>query len=445
MAPINERFKSAWNAFLGRDPTLEQDFKYVGGGTSYRPDRYFYRIGCDKSFKNAIYNRIANDVAAVTIEHARVDQNGMYSETIHSGLNNVLTLDANTDQTGRSLIIDLVISLLDEGCVALVPTDTNVDPNRTDSYDILTARVGAITQWYPEHVKVKLYNERTGRQEEIMLPKRTIAIIENPFFSVMNEPNSTLKRLSRKLALLDIVDEQSSAGKLDLIIQLPYVIKSDARKQQADMRRKDIEMQLAGSKYGIAYTDGTEKITQLNRSLDNNILKQVEFLTAQLYNELGLTEEVFKGTADAEKMLNYYNRTVEPILSAITDELNRKFLTKTARTQGQRIVFRTNQFKLVPMDKLSDIANNFTRNEILSSNEVRALIGFKPVESARADELVNKNINTIQNEEQAVVDDAVNEAAKDEPMTDEEFEEMMSEFDKVDDELNGLEKDIQDE
>lgn len=442
MPPINERVRSAWNAFLGRDPTFEKEFRYVGGGTSYRPDKTAYRIGCDKSFKNAIYNRIANDVAAVTIEHARVDDNGMYLSTIHSSLNNVLTLDANVDQTGRSLLIDLVISLLDEGCVALVPTDTSVNPTNTDSYDILTARVGAITQWYPEHVKVRLYNERTGRQEEILLQKRTVAIIENPFYSVMNEPNSTLKRLSRKLALLDIVDEQSSAGKLDLIIQLPYVIKSDARRQQADARRKDIEMQLAGSKYGIAYTDGTEKITQLNRSIDNNIMHQVEVLTTQLYNELGLTEEVFKGTADAEKMLNYYTRTIEPILAAITDELNRKFLTKTARTQGQRIVFRNNQFKLVPMDKLSDIVNNLTRNEILSSNEVRALIGFKPVENERADELINKNINTVEDEEEAVVDD---ETAEDAPMTDEEFEEMMSDFDKVDDELDGLEEDMRDE
>lgn len=398
MPTFGERLAHAWSAFTSRDPTAlyRRDF---GQSSSRRPDRLRLLPGSERTIVNAIYNRIAIDVAAVKMVHAQLDQNDRFLETVDSGLNSCLNLEANIDQTGRAFIQDIVMSMLDEGCVALVPTETTLDPKISASYEILSMRVAKIVEWYPAHVKVRIYNEKTGRREELILPKATVAIIENPLYSVMNEPNSTLKRLVHKLALLDAVDEQSSSGKLDMIIQLPYVIKTEARRTQAEQRRKEIEMQLSGSKYGIAYTDGTEKITQLNRSLENNLLSQIEFLTSMLYGQLGLTEEIFKGTADEKTMLNYYNRTVEPILSAIADELKRKFLTKNARTRGQSIVFFRDPFKLVPVNDLAEIADKFTRNEILSSNEVRAIIGFKPVDDPKADELRNKNLNESEGQE----------------------------------------------
>jgi hypothetical protein len=331
-------------------------------------------------------------VSAIDIRHVRLDKNGRFLEEINSGLNNCLTLSANMDQTGRAFKQDIVMSMLDEGCVAIVPTDTTTDPKVTDSYDVETMRVGKIIQWRPRHVQVRLYNEQTGNKEEIWLPKKMVAIVENPLYAVMNEPNSTMQRLVHKLGLLDITDEQTASGKLDLIIQLPYVIKTDARRQQAENRRKDIEMQLAGSKYGIAYTDGTEKITQLNRSLDNNLMKQVEYLTNQLYSQLGITQTILDGTADEKTMLNYYSRTIEPIVSAIADEMKRKFLTKTARTQNQSIEFFRDPFKLVPVNDIAEIADKFTRNEIMTSNEIRQIVGMKPSDDPKADELRNSNI-----------------------------------------------------
>ena len=329
---------------------------------------------------------------AQDILHVRLDKNGRFLEEINSGLNNCLKLSANTDQTGRAFKQDVVMSMLDEGCVAIVPTDTTMNPKATDSYDIETMRVGKIIQWRPQHVQVRLYNEQTGKKEELWLPKKMVAIVENPLYAVMNEPNSTMQRLIHKLGLLDITDEQTASGKLDLIIQLPYVIKTDARRQQAENRRKDIEMQLAGSKYGIAYTDGTEKITQLNRSLENNLMKQVEYLTNQLYSQLGITQTILDGTADEKTMLNYYSRTIEPIVSAIADEMKRKFLTKTARTQNQSIEFFRNPFKLVPVNDIAEIADKFTRNEIMTSNEIRQIVGMKPSDDPKADELRNSNI-----------------------------------------------------
>lgn len=391
MPKFTQRLQHAWNAFRNnRDPTNQVS---VGISSYDRPDRRRRRLFADKSIVTAIENRIAIDVAAVSIQHVRTDQNGRYMETIKSGMNDVFTVEANADQTGRAFVQDLVMSMFDEGVVAVVPVDTTLNPITTGGFDIQTARVAKITQWYPQHVMVEVYNEKTGKKEEIMLPKKMVLIIENPLYSVMNEPNSTLQRLIRKLNLLDSLDEQTSSGKLDLIIQLPYVIKSEARRQQAEARRKEIEMQLAGSKYGIAYTDGTEKITQLNRSVENNLLTQIEYLTKTLYSQLGFTEEVFNGTADEKTMLNYNNRTVEPILSAIVDETKRKWLTKTARTQNQSIMFFRDPFKLVPIDKIADIADKFTRNEILSANEMRGIVGFKPVQDPRADELRNSNLN----------------------------------------------------
>lgn len=390
MPSFTTRLQHAWNAFFGRDAPKPVDH---GPVYSYRPDKRLLRRSSDKSIATSIYNRIAMDVASVAIKHVRVDQNERYIEEIKSGLDNCITLDANIDQTGRAFIHDAVLSMLDEGCVALVPIDTTLDPRVTGSYDIQTIRVGRIVNWYPEHIRVEVYNKNSGRREEIVLPKKICAIIENPLYSVINEPNSTMQRLIRKLNLMDALDEQASSGKLDLIIQLPYVIKTEQRRAQAEKRRKDIEQQLSGSKYGIAYTDGTEKITQLNRSLENNLLNQIEFLTGQLYNQIGLTEDVFNGTANEQAMLNYNNRTIEPILAALCDEMTRKFLTKTARTQGQRIKFFNEPFKLVPVEKLADIADKFTRNEILSPNEIRGIVGFKPVEDERADELRNRNIN----------------------------------------------------
>lgn len=392
MPKIGERLQHAWNAFLSREPTETTNY-YGGYMSGYRPDRPRVSYGSERSILASLENRIAIDVAQININHVRLDQNGMFAEIIDSSLNRVLNEEANIDQTGRELIQDLVLSMLDEGCVALVPIDTTFNPKVTGSYDIQSMRVGKITKWYPRDVQVQVYNDRTGKKEEIKLPKSIVAIIENPLYTVMNEPNSTLQRLKRKLSLLDTADEQAGSGKLDIIIQLPYVIKTDARRQQAEDRRKDIEMQLAGSKYGVAYTDGTERITQLNRPAENNLLKQIEYLTSMLYSQLGLTEEIFNGTADEKTMLNYYNRTIEPIISTITDNMKRKFLTKTAKSQNQSIKFFRDPFRLVPVSELADIADRFTRNEILTSNEFRAIIGYQPVNTERANELVNKNIS----------------------------------------------------
>lgn len=414
MAEVLTRFQNAWNAFLGRAPT-RQYTKWDGwnGGFSYRPDRTKLNITNERSIVASIYNRIAIDVAAVQIQHVRTDENDRYVETIASGLNNCLTLDANMDQTGRAFIQDIVMSMFDEGCVAVVPVDTTKNPNRTDSYDILTMRVGKIKEWHPYYVEVEAYNENSGKKETITCDKKDIAIIENPLYAVMNEPNSTLKRLVRKLNLLDSIDEQSSAGKLDLIIQLPYTIRNDTRKEQAEKRRADIERQLANSKYGIAYADATEKITQLNRPVENNLMNQIQYLTSMLYSQLGLTEEIFNGTANEQTLLNYYNTTVEPILSSITDEFKRKFLTKTARTQHQSIMFFRDPFKLVPINNIADIADKFTRNEILSSNEIRGIIGFKPSSDPKADQLVNSNLNQPEETEKEgtnkVVEEMLNE------------------------------------
>lgn len=387
------RLKHAWNAFTNRDPTTE-GFTYVHGTSySYNPDRPRFSRGNERSIVTSVYNRIAMDVASITINHVRLDENNRYKEIIESGLNTCLTLSANKDQTGRAFIQDVVMSMLDEGSVAIVPVDTSFNPKITGSYDIESMRTGKIIEWYPDYVKIRLYNDRTGNHEDINLPKSTVAIIENPLFAVMNEPNSTMQRLIRKLNLLDVVDEQSGSGKLDLIIQLPYVIKSDARRRQAEDRRKQIEDQLAGSKYGIAYADGTERITQLNRSVENNLLKTVEYLTNMLYGQLGISQAVMDGTADEQQLLNYNNRTVEPIVSAIVDEMKRKFLTKTARSQKQSIMFFRDPFKLVPVNNVAEIADKFTRNEIMTSNEFRQVIGMKPSNDPKADELRNSNIS----------------------------------------------------
>ena len=388
---FGSRLKHAWNAFTNRDPTS----KSIGPGVgySYRPDRPRFTRGNEKSLTTSVYNRIALDVAAIGIKHCKLDKNNRYIEDVNSGLNNCLNLEANIDQTGRSFIQDVVMSMLDEGCVAIVPVDTTFNPNNTNSYDIQTMRTAKIIEWKPTSVKVRIYNDRTGEKEELWVPKKTVAIIENPLYAVVNEPNSTMQRLVRKLNLLDIIDEQSGSGKLDLIIQLPYVIKSEARRAQAEQRRKDIEEQLSGSKYGIAFTDGTEHVTQLNRSLDNNLMKQIEYLTSMLYSQLGITQTILDGTADEKTMLNYYNRSIEPIVSAIVDELKRKFLTKTARSQGQSIVAFRDPFKLVPVNNIAEIADKFTRNEILTSNEIRQIIGMKPSEDPKADMLLNSNLN----------------------------------------------------
>lgn len=386
-----DRFKSAWNAFSNREPTIS--YREVGPGYSYRPDRTRYSRGHEKTLISSIINRIAMDAAAINIHHIRLDKNERFKEIIKSGLNTCLTLEANIDQTGRAFRQDMIMSMLDEGCVAVVPIDTTLNPTKSDSYSIESMRVGKILEWFPSHVRIQVYNDRKGYREDIMLPKHAVAIIENPLYAVMNEPNSTLQRLVRKLSLLDVVDEQSSSGKLDLIIQLPYVVKTVARKQQAEERRKDIEQQLTGSKYGVAYTDGTERITQLNRPIENNLMKQVEYLTNLLYSQLSITQSIMDGTADEKTMLNYYNRTIEPILSAPVDEMARKFLTKTARTQGQTIAFFRDPFKLVPVNDLSEIADKFTRNEIMTSNEFRQVIGMKPSEDPNADALRNKNLS----------------------------------------------------
>ena len=398
---LGSRLKHAWNAFLNRDPT--DVYKNYGLGSAYRPDRVRLTRGNEKSIVTSVYNRVALDCAAINIKHVRLDDNERMTEVIDSGLNSCLNLEANTDQTGRAFVQDVVMSMMDEGCVAIVPTDTTVNPKMSGSYEIETMRTGRIVDWYPEHVKINLYNEQKGLKEDIVLPKRTVAIVENPLYAVINEPNSTMQRLVRKLNLMDVIDEQSGSGKLDLLIQLPYVVKNDLKRAQAEKRRKEIEMQLAGSKYGIAYVDGTEKVTQLNRSVENNLLTQIEYLTSMLYSQLGITQSILDGTANEETMLNYYNRTIEPIVSAIVDEMKRKFLTKTARSQKQSILFFRDPFKLVPVGQIAEIADKFTRNEILTSNEIRQIVGMKPSNDPKADELRNKNLNSTV--EQPIIDE----------------------------------------
>lgn len=390
MSTLNDRVRNAWNAFTGRDPTPSY---YRGHSSSVRPDRPRLSRGNERSIVTAVLNRIAMDCSTISIQHVRLDENDRFIEEIDSRLDNCLTVEANIDQTGRELIQDIVLSMLDEGCIAVVPTYATRNIKTNDSFDIFEMRTGKIIEWYPQDVRVKLYNDKTGNKEELVLPKKSVAIVENPFYAVMNEPNSTLQRLMKKLSLLDYVDEQSSTGKLDLIIQLPYVIRSEARRKQAEQRRKDIELQLSGSKYGIAYTDGTERITQLNRSVENQLLNQITELTSMLYSQLGITKEIMEGSADEKTMNNYYSRTVEPILSAITDELKRKFLTQTARSQRQSIVFFRDPFKLVPTSELAELADKFTRNEIMTSNEIRQIVGMKPSDDPTADELRNKNLS----------------------------------------------------
>lgn len=388
---VGSRFKNAWNAFRNREPT--KVFQDIGYGYSYRPDRFRLTRGNERSIVTSVYNRIALDVAAIDIRHVQLDAEGQFCDVVQSGLNNCLSTETNLDQTGRAFIQDAVMSMMDEGCIAIVPVDTDDDPDDTTGYQILSMRVGRIRDWYPKHIRVELYNEETGRKQDIVVPKSTVAIVENPLYAVINEPNSTMQRLIRKLNLLDAVDEQSSSGKLDLIIQLPYVIKTEARRKQAEKRRKDIEQQLAGSKYGIAYTDGTERITQLNHSLENNLMKQIEYLTSMLYSQLGITQSILDGTADDKTMLNYYNRTIEPIIAAIVDEMKRKFLSKTARSQNKSIKFFRDPFKLVPVADLAEISDKFTRNEIATSNEIRQVIGWKPSDDPKADELRNSNLS----------------------------------------------------
>ena len=389
--PLSTRFKHAWNTFFNRDPT--DDFKDVTISYSYRPDRLRLTKGNERSIATSIFNRIALDVSSINIQHCKLDKNGRYISPINSKLNNCLTLEANKDQTSRAFIQDVVMSMFDEGCVAIVPIETTANPSMTDSYDIYSMRTGKILEWYPDQVKVRVYNDRTGKKEDIKLPKSTVAIIENPLYAVMNEPNSIMQRLIRKLNLLDAIDEQSGSGKLDLIIQLPYTIRSEARRKEAEKRRKDIEMQLANSKYGIAYADATEHITQLNRSVENNLMKQIEYLTEMAYSQLGITQTILDGTADEKTMLNYNNRTVEPIISAIVDGMKRTFLSKTARSQLQSILFFNNPFKLVPISQIAEVADKFTRNEILTSNEIRQIIGMKPSDDPKADQLINSNIS----------------------------------------------------
>lgn len=388
---LSSRLQHAWNAFMNRDPT----YNYRNLGMSYgsRPDRSRLSYGKDRSIVTSVLNRIALDVASIKIQHVRLDDNGRFIDTYQSGLHNCFNLEANIDQTGRAFLQDIALSLMDEGSLAIVPIDTDINPLNANSFDILTMRTGKITAWYPKHVSVELYNENKGMKETVTLPKKSIAIIENPLYAVMNEQNSVLQRLMRKLALLDAVDEQSSAGKLDLIIQLPYVVKTDARKEMANRRRAEIEEQLNGSKYGIAYTDGTERITQLNRSVENNLMSQIEYLTSMLYSQLGITQSIMDGTADEKTMLNYYNRTIEPIIAAIVDELKRKFLTKTARTQKQTITYFRDPFKLVPVNDIAELADKFTRNEIMTPNEIRQIVGMKPSGDPQSDQLRNRNIS----------------------------------------------------
>ena len=389
---FGSRLKGAWNAFFNRDPT---PIDWHVSGSFNRPDRVRMSRGNERSIATAVYNRIAMDVAALGIRHVKLDENERFTEVVDSGLNECLSLEPNIDQTPRAFIQDVVMSMFDEGCVAIIPVDTDDNPEKgmPGSFDIYSMRTGKILEWFPQHVRLQAYNDRTGRKEEIILPKRAVAIIENPLYAVINEPNSTMQRLIRKLCLLDVIDEHNSSGKLDLIIQLPYIIKTPGRREQAEQRRKLIEEQLVGSKYGIAYTDGTEHITQLNRPVENNLMGQIEYLTSMLYSQLGITQEILDGSADETTMLNYYNRTIEPIISAIVDEMKRKFLTKTARSQHHSIMFFRDPFKLVPVAQLAEISDKMTRNEIMSSNEVRQIIGMKPSDDPAADELRNKNLN----------------------------------------------------
>lgn len=387
---IMSRLKHSWNAFMNRDPTY--DYIDTGPGYSHRPDRPRMTNGNERSIVTAIYNRIALDVSSIDINHCKIDENGRFVEIIDSSLNKCLTLEANLDQTGRAFMQDVVMSMLDEGCVAIVPVETSSDPGITSGYNILSMRTGKIIEWYPKHVKVRLYDERDGVKKDIKLPKKDVAIIENPLFAVINEPNSTMQRLVRKLNLLDVIDEQSGSGKLDLIIQLPYVVKSPAQMERAEKKRKDIEEQLMGSKYGIAYIDSTERITQLNRPIENNLLKQIEYLTEMVYGQLGITQSILNGSASEQELLNYQSHTIEPIISAIVDEMKRKFLTKTARSQSQTIKFFKDPFKLVPINSIATMADKFSRNEILSANEIRQIIGIKPSDDPKADELRNSNM-----------------------------------------------------
>ena len=393
---LGNRLKHAFNAFMNKDPTY---YRNIGSGYSIRPDRPRLSRGNERSIVTSIFNRIAIDVSSIDIKHCRLDNNGRFIEEIDSGLNNCLSLEANIDQTGRAFIQDTVMSMLDEGCVAIVPVDTTLNPKITNSYDILSMRTGKIIEWYPAHVKVRVYNDKTGEKEDIILPKKQVGIIENPLYAVVNEPNSNMQRLIRKLSLLDVTDEQTASGKLDLIIQLPYAVKSDLRKRQADDRVKAIEDQLATNKYGIAYIDGTEKVTQLNRSVENNLLKQIEYLTGMAFSQIGITQSILDGTADEKTMLNYYNRTIDPIISVIVDEMKRKFLTKTARSQQQSILYFRDPFKLVPVNDIAEIADKFTRNEIMTSNEIRQIVGMKPSDDPKADELRNSNISQSKEED----------------------------------------------
>lgn len=435
---FGSRLKHAWNAFTGN---VQMNYRDLGMSYSYRADRPRMSRGNERSIVTSVYNRIALDVAALNVQHVRLDENGRFLSVIDDGLNNCLTLEANVDQTARSFVQDVVISMFDEGSVAIVPVDTTTDPNVSGSYDIQSLRVGQILDWYPQHIRARVYNEQTGRKEDIVVPKSAVAIIENPLYAVINEPNSTMQRLIRKLNLLDVIDEQSGSGKLDLIIQLPYVIKTEARRQQAENRRKDIENQLSGSKYGIAYTDGTEHITQLNRSVNNNLMSQIEYLTSMLYSQLGITQSILDGTADEKTMLNYNNRTIEPIISAIVDEMKRKFLTKTARSQRQSISFFSDPFKLVPVNDIAEIADKFTRNEIMTSNEIRQIIGMKPSNDPKADELRNKNLNSLSEENQSLILDE-EDAYSEEQMTQEDYDAAINDLDDLDAQLDELEAEL---
>lgn len=415
---FSSRLRHAWDVFRNREPTY--DYRDTGPASSSRPDRIRLSGGNERSIVTSIFNRIALDVSSINIKHCRIDENGRFKESINSSLDNCLNLEANIDQTGRVFMQDVVMSMLDEGCVAIVPTDTTLDPITTTSYDIQTMRTGKILEWYPSHVRVRVYNEKTGKQEDIKLPKSMVAIVENPLYAVINEPNSTMQRLMKKLVLLDAVDENTRSGKLDMIIQLPYVIKSDARKSQAEKRRKDIEEQLKGP-YGIAYVDGTEKVIQLNRPIENNLMTQIEYLTKLLYSQLGITEEILNGTANEQTMLNYNSRTIEPIVSAIVDEMKRKFLTKTARSQNQTIQFFRDPFRLVPVNDIAEIADKFTRNEILTSNEIRQIIGMKPSNDPKADKLINSNLNQPENATEEIPQDQADQedVPQQEPVSDE--------------------------
>lgn len=397
------RLKHAWNIFKNKDPT--GGYYNLGPSYGYRPDRMRFSCGNEKSIVTSVYNRIAMDVASITIQHVKMDANNRFVDVVDSCLNNCLTLEANIDQSGRAFIQDVVMSMLDEGCVAMVPVDTDDEPEESGNFKIYTMRTGRIRDWYPEHVRVEVYNQEEGRRREVILPKETLAIIENPMYAVINEPNSTMQRLVRKLNLLDAIDEQTSSGKLDLIIQLPYLIKTEQRRAQAEQRRQDIERQLSSGKYGIAYTDGTERITQLNRPVENNLMKQIEYLTSMLYSQLGITQAILDGSADDKTMLNYYNRTIEPILAAIADEMRRKFLTKTARSQRQTIMFFRDPFKLVPVNDLAEIADKFTRNEIMTSNEIRQIVGMRPSDDPNADVLRNKNLSASEDVKESLLTD----------------------------------------